>query len=838
MTAEAKPAKAFNAVTVLIGLMLLAFWIYFAAVMTTTPQVRGAHQILMIGFGAIFTLFIVKLTCMEPAITVAGYVGLTAGALFYILVGPPQYPIAKVFYVLAPAAAAGVPLYYLFRKLMPRRLSLRGDELAVVYAIVVIGAATAMISRSTFMAAEGMWRDEYKVAKWIPPHFLPVPDARDDAANMALAAKAAQKAAPADAQAQSGTPSEEYVEKGAMKGLFEGRAKVPWFSWFVSGYGHGRDPRDWTFPGVFWIILILSVEFFFLFLVLIFRKRWIEEERYPFPLAQPPLSIIGDGGEDGSQSFFNKRVSWIAFSLGFALCLASVLSVSRANTKAIQPLDYLFFDAVPLKANLTGYKLVPELASIVWLSPFCLIFMLLFPVDVLMTMLLTFVLFGIIFQATFKQLATYVGVIPDWGHVMRGITVGGGAGLLFWTLVFQWREIERLLVGFARRTRSAVEGRFLNFRNALLVFWAVSMAWAVWVYPSIYGIDLQPSTRWLLLGGTFLMFLYVVLSARRERIDPDDSGPIGARSLFLLISAMGLTFVALTLPGRSIGLLVSGTIVLLVFAFASIRARAESPQGEWYEYDQGRLDASVQARFTPGPADPSLGITPGANHWWDTPPGVVSHFYGWELGAYYKRLAPHNSFLDTFKIGHETGASAKDILKAIVLAMVVAAVCTPVASLIISYTYGASGVNYPLYFYEDYISGTGHMYIFGTSSMEPPNHFDPIKSTIYSWPILFFFMMGVIMYMRREYVWFPFHPIGFLMGAWVYQPTGYDTDIWFTILLAFLAKRTIFRWFGVRYFRDKVQPVLVFAAMGMVLGMALFLLRFAVDLGIGRLRWS
>ena len=58
-------------------------------------------------------------------------------------------------------------------------------------------------------------------------------------------------------------------------------------------------------------------------------------------------------------------------------------------------------------------------------------------------------------------------------------------------------------------------------------------------------------------------------------------------------------------------------------------------------------------------------------------------------------------------------------------------------------------------------------YIFGTSSMEPPKHFD--QSPLYTWPVVGFFIIGLIMYMRREYVWFPFHPIGFVMARWMYQ---------------------------------------------------------------------
>ena len=63
-------------------------------------------------------------------------------------------------------------------------------------------------------------------------------------------------------------------------------------------------------------------------------------------------------------------------------------------------------------------------------------------------------------------------------------------------------------------------------------------------------------------------------------------------------------------------------------------------------------------------------------------------------------------------------------------------------------------------------------------------------------------------------------------------------DLWFTVLVAWFLKRMIFKWFGVRFFREKVQPVLVFIAMGLLLGTVIFLVRFAVELGIGWFKWS
>jgi hypothetical protein len=827
MILERKPGKGFNALTVLIGLSLLSFWIYFAARITAHPNLQAPHVVVLFGFGAIFTLFVVKVACAEPAAFLASFTGLIAGILAYVILGPPQYPLAKALFILGPAALVGVPLFLALRKTLPRRLALRGEELAVVYTIIIIGTATAFVTRSTFQAAQTLWRPEFRLEKWIPPHFLPAPGARDDVS--ATASASAPTALPA-------ADATTYVEKGARKGLYEGRAKPPWWSWYLTGFGRNRPTADWTFPAIFWTILLLTVEFFFLFLALLFRKRWVEEERYPFPMAQMPLAFIGENEALGAPSYGITRARWIAFAAGVALCAVAVFSVAPTDAREVIPLRYLFFDSINPRINLTGYSFAPQYASIVWLEPFSLLILLFAPIDVLLTALVTFIGIQVVVFWGFQMLTQYAGLAPDINFLNRGLGFGGAAGLAFWTLLFQWPDIGRLFTAFAQRTRSVAESPLFNMRNALLLLWAAAMVWSIWVYPSLYGPSLTPATRWLLLIGTTLFILYLILSARREKVDPSDREPIGARSLFLLLSATGLSFVALTLPPSSAALLVGGAFVIFVYAFAGMRARGEMPLNNYEVYDQARVDAAIQGRYTPGPSDPSLGIAAPQNHWWNTPPGFVSHLYTWEFGSYYKRWAPHNSFLDTFKIGHETGATPKDILKALVLAMTVAAVVTPILTIHLSYVYGLGGVNLPMYYYEEYMSATGHAMTFGTTLNHPPNHFD--DSPIFVWPVVAFFAMGVMVYMRREYVWFPFHPIGFLVGAWLWQPFAGVSDMWFTFFVAWLLKRSLFKWFGIRFFRDKVQPILVFIIMGMVLGIILYVLRYALQYNIGIRKWG
>jgi len=814
-----KPGKGFNGLSVLVGTALLAFWIYYVSILTCAVPVRSQHVVLLYAFGAVFTLFVLKLACWLPSLVAAA-----CGGILLPVVGNAL--LALFFDFSAPGVAvlaAGVilasGLYFPLNALLPRRLEIRREEMAVIYTIVVIGTATAVIARSSIHAAGGLWFEQWGLAQRVPAHWLP---------NASAESEALYAESPGEA---GGAPAGETARKTAREGFIEGGAKVPWHAWYVSGYGRARQARYWTFPALFWTVLLLTFEFFFLYVALVFRKRWIEEDRMPFPMAQVPLTVIGTPAEGSDGGLLRKRLHWIAFAIGVALCLRGIISVSPTEYSPTAPgLTYLFIDPLRIRVDLTGYKIIEGLYLMVWLAPFALVCLLFVPVDVLMTAVITWMVIQVVLRWVLQQLGIPRGELP--GNIQRGIEIGGLAGLCFWTMVFQWKAIERLFVAFWRRTRSPLERRFLSLRNILVVFWAASIVLAVWIYPSVYGARFTPLSRRLMLGGTALVFLYLALSSRGEAVDPADDGPIGARSLFLLIAAGGLSFIALTLPGRSIGLVLAGSAIIFIWAFGSMRARGETFMHDMYVYNQGRLDAAVQGRFVPGPSAP--GIATPENHWWNTNAGFVSHFYTWQLGVFFRYWGPHNHFLGAFKLGHESGSSARDILKAICLALVLAAVLTPALTLFFSYTYGCGGRNQPLNWYEDYITGNARAYIFGTSSMEPPVHFD--RSKLYTWPVFGFFLIGVFMYLRREYAWFPLHPVGLLMGVWMYQPWGAMRNTWFTVLAAFIVKRQIFKWFGVRFFREKVQPVLLFAMMGMVLGIIIYVFRFAVEFGVGVLQ--
>ena len=826
MTLTRKPGQGFTWRAALIGGLLVALWAACLARAAPAFAVRHQYTAIILAFGAVFTFFVVKLAFYRAGAAVAVLLAAGVSVVLFALGGfagltLPRLPSVRgIWLLVALTVVLTVPFYlFVLKRLLPRSAGISPEELAVIYAILVAGIGGAFVTKISVESATEYWKDEWKLEKWLPPHFLPEPDAR-------------AQAPPGDAKTASQARSSFYQDRGAREGWLNGRSKVPWIAWLFTGGDRNRPLSEWTFPLFFWIVLVLTFEFFFLLVALVFRKRWVEEERLPFPMAQYPITLIGDGSAAHDRSVFAGRAPWIAFGIGLALCAYSLIRISPTNFQSVEPgITYLFAPQLQTRVDLTGYRFVPDFTFLIWLSPFALLFIIFAPSEVMLTMLVTFFIINVLLNWIIAWFGLHTEGLVD--YLSRGLTLGGVAGLVFWSFVFNWKTLARLFAAFFRGTKGPEEGRIWSLRTALIAFWAVSMLLAVAIYPRNFGSYFTATSRWLLLGGTAFVFLYVLLSRLYERRDASEDVPLGARSLILLIACLGLSFVALTLPGRTIGLVMAGSAVAFSYVFGSMRIHAENPMTDLDFYHAGRLDAAIQARYLPGPSAP--GVAAPENHWWNTPEGVESQFYGWGFASFFRIYGPQGWFLGAFKVGHDTGTRANDILKAIVFALLVGALVAAPMTLHYGYKYGYSTGRPLSTWSEDTFTWMNRTYIFGTSPMEPPIHFD--RSKLYTLPLMCFVVVGVLMYLRREYSWWPFHPVGFVTAGFLAGNMGNPGSFWFTIFIAWLLKRQIFRWFGVRFFRQRVQPLFVFAMMGIVMGIIIYLLRFTLEFGVGALAW-
>jgi len=99
-------------------------------------------------------------------------------------------------------------------------------------------------------------------------------------------------------------------------GLYMGGGSVPWEEWWV-------PLLAWTgFFAVFWCAMLC--------LLVLVRKRWMQEERLSFPIVELALEMTESGtGRATQRPFFLNPIMWIGFSLTFLFNLINIVHALR-----------------------------------------------------------------------------------------------------------------------------------------------------------------------------------------------------------------------------------------------------------------------------------------------------------------------------------------------------------------------------------------------------------------------------------------------------------------------------------------------------------------------------
>jgi len=102
------------------------------------------------------------------------------------------------------------------------------------------------------------------------------------------------------------------------------------------------------------------------------------------------------------------------------------------------------------------------------------------------------------------------------------------------------------------------------------------------------------------------------------------------------------------------------------------------------------------------------------------------------------------------------------------------------------------------------------------------------------WPGVFFMGWGLLltvgmMVMRLRFLWWPFHPLGYVMST-----DGEMSDLWMVLLISYLLKRTILRYGGLKAYRKAVPFFLGLLLGEYVMGSLWSLLSIALNTTIYR----
>ena len=152
------------------------------------------------------------------------------------------------------------------------------------------------------------------------------------------------------------------------------------------------------------------------------------------------------------------------------------------------------------------------------------------------------------------------------------------------------------------------------------------------------------------------------------------------------------------------------------------------------------------------------------------------------------------NIMNSLKAADEVKVKRQQLLLALGVSMVIGLVASYYSALKISYRYGAP-----------YTGGSGYLYQLESLLLNPKKGTD--------WPNAGFMLFGSLftlwlMWMRQVFLWWPFHPIGYMMlSAWA------SFKLWFSIFLGWSMKFAIVKYGGLRAYRS-ARPIF----LGLVLG--------------------
>jgi len=158
------------------------------------------------------------------------------------------------------------------------------------------------------------------------------------------------------------------------------------------------------------------------------------------------------------------------------------------------------------------------------------------------------------------------------------------------------------------------------------------------------------------------------------------------------------------------------------------------------------------------------------------------------------------SIINAFRVPDPVGLRRRSLVKVMALSMLLALFVSYYAHVSLTYHLGAN--NLETYAYS---SAARRSYDWSASAMQ--------NLTSTNWQELSIMGLGAIAvlfmtFMRRNFLWFAVHPIGYLMHT-----TYASSNIWSSFLMGWLCKYAILKYGGIKWYR-KMRPLFLGAVLG------------------------
>ncbi|MBN1446126.1 MAG: hypothetical protein JW957_08500 [Candidatus Omnitrophica bacterium] len=327
----------------------------------------------------------------------------------------------------------------------------------------------------------------------------------------------------------------------------------------------------------------------------------------------------------------------------------------------------------------------------------------------------------------------------------------------------------------------------------------------------IYGCSGEPLFNHFGMGAMIVMVAYSLWIARAHLKDVwhgatgkrrvDDSGEI----MSYKAAFWGLVFGSLFLTGW---LTVSGmawyvSLMFLVIAFVI-----------WITITRVVCEGGVPTLVATSIASAQIVSSMGSAHLAPMTIAALSMTYVYAADL---RTFPLSSISMGLKVSEGMRGNRKPLVWAIMGAIVLNIIVTIILQLKLGYKYG--GINLNDWYFRGNVTAP---YNYATEMIRyqtAPNAIGWISKGIGA------LTMGVFLFMRQNFLWWPFHPIGIVIA-----PVAWIDALWFSIFLVWLVKSIIMRYGGAQVY-DKLKPFFLGLPLGLYSAAGIW---FIIDLFTGR----
>lgn len=281
--------------------------------------------------------------------------------------------------------------------------------------------------------------------------------------------------------------------------------------------------QAWASPVLGWFSIILLYLLATFAVAAILRRQWLKNERYPLPIAQIPMALLGvnESEPEGSAlpSIWRNRIMWLGFGVSLFWCLMRVWYAYDPNVPNMN-----------INVQLRPYFEDPSWGAM-WndvafsISAIVLALAVFIELNILMSLVIGFFLFislhwiGEVNGWSIGSAGKFgMGAYPYADEQLIGAYLTYGLLTLFFTRKYLWRTIKQAFTGqhavFAAETNDVsrpAEPEPFSYRTAyVLLALAIigALAWGAWAEIDVHAMAI--------LFGLMLLVGFVAMKLRAE----------------------------------------------------------------------------------------------------------------------------------------------------------------------------------------------------------------------------------------------------------------------------------------------------------------------------------